>query len=50
MAKSAMDCVKLARDAKRPHLKDFIDLICSDFEALHGDRLVHDDRGPGSLT
>ena len=45
MAKSAMDCVKLARDAKRPHLKDFIDLICSDFEELHGDRLVNDDRG-----
>ena len=31
MAKSAMDCVKLARDPKRPHLKDFIKLICSDF-------------------
>ena len=45
MAKSAMDCVKLARDAKRPHLKDFIKLICSDFEELHGDRLVNDDRG-----
>ena len=28
MAKSAMDCVKLARDPKRPHLKDFIKLIC----------------------
>ncbi len=45
MAKSAMDCVKLARDPKRPHLKDFIKLICSDFEELHGDRLVNDDRG-----
>ena len=40
-----MDCVKLARDPKRPHLKDFISLICSDFEELHGDRLVNDDRG-----
>lgn len=45
MAKSAMECVKLARDPKRPHLKDFINLICSDFEELHGDRLVNDDRG-----
>ena len=45
MAKTAMDCVKLARDAKRPHFRDFIDLICSDFEELHGDRLVNDDRG-----
>ena len=45
MAKTAMDCVKLARDPKRPHLKDFIRLICEDFEELHGDRLVSDDRG-----
>ena len=43
--KSAMDKVKLARDPKRPHLKDFIQHICSDFEELHGDRLVNDDRG-----
>ncbi len=43
--KSAMDVVKLARDAKRPHLKDFITYMCSDFEELHGDRLVNDDRG-----
>ena len=43
--KTAMDCVKLARDPKRPHLKDFIRYICSDFEELHGDRLVNDDRG-----
>ena len=43
--KTAMDCVKLARDPKRPHLKDFIDLMCSDFVELHGDRLVNDDRG-----
>ena len=45
MAKSAMDCVRLARDPKRPHLKDFVSLICSDFTELHGDRLVNDDRG-----
>ena len=43
--KSAMDIVKLARDAKRPHLKDFIQYLCCDFEELHGDRLVSDDRG-----
>ncbi len=43
--KGAMDVVKLARDAKRPHLKDFITYMCSDFEELHGDRLVNDDRG-----
>ena len=42
---TAMDKVKLARDAKRPHLKDFITYMCSDFEELHGDRLVNDDRG-----
>ena len=43
--KTAMDCVKLARDPKRPHLFDFIKYVCSDFEELHGDRLVSDDRG-----
>ena len=43
--KSAMDKVKLARDPKRPHLMDFLKYIASDFEELHGDRLVNDDRG-----
>jgi len=42
---SAMDKVKLARDAKRPHFLDFIKYACSDFTELHGDRLVKDDRG-----
>ena len=42
--KTAWECVKLARDAKRPHLTDFIKLITSDFEELHGDRLVNDDQ------
>lgn len=42
--KTAMDCVKLARDPKRPHIWDFIGNICSDFEELRGDRLVSDDR------
>ena len=41
---TAWDRVKLARDAKHPHLADFIKLIASDFEELHGDRLVNDDR------
>ena len=41
---TAWDRVKLARDAKRPHLADFIALIANDFEELHGDRLVNDDR------
>lgn len=41
----AIDRVKIARDPKRPHLADFIKYICSDFEELHGDRLVNDDRG-----
>ena len=44
-APTAMDKVKLARDPKRPHIYDFIRFICSDFEELHGDRLVNDDRG-----
>jgi acetyl-CoA carboxylase carboxyl transferase subunit alpha len=39
-----MDRVKLARDPKRPHLMDFITHAFSDFEELHGDRLVNDDR------
>ena len=43
-APSAMDRVKLARDPARPHFKDFVRLVCSDFEELHGDRLVNDDR------
>ena len=42
---TAMDHVKLARDPKRPHIFDFISTVCSDFEELHGDRLVNDDRG-----
>jgi acetyl-CoA carboxylase carboxyl transferase subunit alpha len=42
---TAMDRVKLARDPKRPHLMDFLKYIASDFEELHGDRLVNDDRG-----
>lgn len=44
-AVTAYDRVKLARDAKRPHIFDFVKALCSDFEELHGDRLVNDDRG-----
>ena len=43
--KSAMERVKLARDPGRPHFRDFIAGMCGDFEELHGDRLVSDDRG-----
>ena len=42
-AVTAWDKVKIARDAKRPHIWDFISNVCSDFEELHGDRLVNDD-------
>lgn len=44
-ALTAWDKVQIARDAKRPHIYDFIANVCSDFEELHGDRLVNDDRG-----
>ena len=40
-----MEKVKLARDPKRPHIGDFVKYVCDDFEELHGDRLVNDDRG-----
>lgn len=43
-AKNAIETVKLARDAARLHMKDYVRLICDDFEELHGDRLVNDDR------
>ena len=41
---SAMEIVKMARDPSRPHLKDYIREICSDFTEIHGDRLVKDDK------
>lgn len=44
-AVTAWDKVKIARDAKRPHIWDFINTVCSDFVELHGDRLVNDDPG-----
>jgi len=41
----AIEIVTLARDPKRPHFFDYVQGMCSDFEELHGDRLVSDDRG-----
>ena len=41
---TAWDKVKIARDAARPHVRDFIAGVCSDFEELHGDRIVYDDK------
>ena len=43
-ALSAWDKVKIARDAARPHVRDFIAGVCSDFEELHGDRIVYEDK------
>jgi acetyl-CoA carboxylase carboxyl transferase subunit alpha len=40
---SAWDKVLLARHAKRPKAKDFIDFLSPDFIELHGDRLFRDD-------
>ncbi|MBO5643227.1 MAG: acetyl-CoA carboxylase carboxyltransferase subunit alpha [Kiritimatiellae bacterium] len=42
---NAMDKVKIARDPRRPHFNEFAKFVCDDFEELHGDRLVNDDRG-----
>ena len=42
--KTAWEKVQLARDAGRPHIYDFIENCLDDFEELHGDRLVNDDR------
>ena len=37
-------CVQVARHPQRPHLLDFIEKICSNFDELHGDRQYGDDR------
>ena len=42
-ALSAWDKVKIARDAARPHIRDFIAGVCSDFEELHGDIILLND-------
>jgi len=35
--------VQLSRHPKRPHTYDYLNLICSEFWELHGDRLFQDD-------
>lgn len=37
-------CVQVARHPQRPHLLDFVEKICSNFDELHGDRQYGDDR------
>ncbi len=37
-------CVQVARHPQRPHLMDYIEKICSNFDELHGDRNFGDDR------
>ena len=37
-------CVQVARHPQRPHLLDFVEKICSNFDELHGDRHYGDDR------
>ena len=37
-------CVQIARHPQRPHLLDFVEKICSNFDELHGDRQYGDDR------
>lgn len=36
--------VQIARHLKRPYALDYVDLICEDFQELHGDRQFRDDR------
>jgi acetyl-CoA carboxylase carboxyl transferase subunit alpha len=40
---AAIDRVQLARHDRRPHAKDFIGRIFTDFQELHGDRKFRDD-------
>jgi acetyl-CoA carboxylase carboxyl transferase subunit alpha len=37
-------CVQVARHKDRPHLRDYVKLICDDFLELRGDRRFGDDR------
>ena len=39
----AWDVARLARHPKRPYTKNYIDLIFTDFDELHGDRMYADD-------
>jgi acetyl-CoA carboxylase carboxyl transferase subunit alpha len=36
--------VQMARHPLRPYTRDYINLLCTDFHELHGDRLYRDDR------
>ena len=36
--------VQIARHPKRPYALDYVDLICTGFQELHGDRQFNDDR------
>jgi acetyl-CoA carboxylase carboxyl transferase subunit alpha len=40
---SRFDRVKLARHQERPFTQDYIDMLCSEWIELHGDRLYRDD-------
>jgi acetyl-CoA carboxylase carboxyl transferase subunit alpha len=40
---SAYEKVKLARDPKRPYFLDYVEVICTDFAEIHGDRKFGDD-------
>jgi len=40
---SAFEKVKLARDPRRPYFLDYVDLLCTDFSEIHGDRRFGDD-------
>lgn len=42
-APSAWDRVQLARHSQRPYTLDYVQLMCSEFIELHGDRLFADD-------
>jgi len=41
---SAWDVARLARHPKRPYTLDYIDMIFTDFDELHGDRTYADDQ------
>jgi acetyl-CoA carboxylase carboxyl transferase subunit alpha len=41
---NAWDVARLARHPKRPYTKNYIDLIFTDFDELHGDRYFADDQ------
>ncbi len=41
---SAWETVQLARHARRPRLRDYLEMIASDVVELHGDRIGGDDR------